>query len=143
MAPEELREVLLDPGMTFGLWRVVCERYRAQKDSQFRETIYLSVKINRRRARRGHDPVPPPSALRACADLCGGAGDPVQGDGSAALSGRWRWRVTRAKGEDRVGEWQATAAEARQDALAHGVATYSEEHGWFFDVFTKLEQESG
>ena len=54
---------------------------------------------------------------------------------------RWRWRVTRLKGGDLVGEWCATQEAARQDALRHGHVKYDPEHGWFFDVLTKLEQE--
>jgi alpha-L-fucosidase len=54
---------------------------------------------------------------------------------------RWRWRVTRLKGEDLVGEWQDSAADARQDALRAGVVKHDREHGWFFDVFTQLERE--
>jgi hypothetical protein len=49
--------------------------------------------------------------------------------------------VTRLKGGDLVGEWCATQEAARQDALRHGHVKYDPEHGWFFDVLTKLEQE--
>jgi hypothetical protein len=57
------------------------------------------------------------------------------------VTGRWRWRVTRLKGPDQVGDWQLSIERAREDAVRSGVAKHDPEEGYFFDVLTTLEEE--
>jgi hypothetical protein len=54
---------------------------------------------------------------------------------------RYRWRVKQTGGRDRVGLWHPTREAARIAAFRAGVATWSKEHGWSFDVMTTIESD--